>query len=300
MGLGGNQCSEFSRSRSAKNRWPGLAIIFRKGSDLKIDYTVFTKPWPTKSLDELGKFVAGLGFQGVELPVRPGFQVEPGRVATGLAEAAKILGDHGVKIGTVAGPTDEATIAACGGAGVPIIRVCVRLDPKKGYMAEEARIKTEYEALVPTLEKHGVAIGIQNHCDNNVNHAMGIRHLIEGFEPKHFCAVLDQAHCGLNGEPPEYAIDIVWSHLKVLNLKSSFWVRSNGPDASEAEWKKYWTTGRHGMAYWTRVVRELKKRDYSGDICLTAEYTDDDRVDDLIAEDIAYAKHLFDTVAIDG
>jgi len=261
---------------------------------LDIAYTVFTKPWPKKTLPELGKFVKDLGFDGVELPVRPNFQVVPDNVAKGLPEAAKVLGDCGVKIGTVAGPTDEPTIAACAEAGVPIIRICQRVDHKVGYMAEEARIQKEYDALIPLLEQYGVAVGVQNHTDFNVNHAMGIRHLIEKYDPKHICAVLDQAHCGLNGEPPEYAIDIVWSHLKVMNLKSSYWVRSNGPEAECAEWKKHWTTGRHWMAYWPRVVAELKKRNYSGDICLTSEYTDEERVDELIAEDIVYAKSLFD------
>jgi len=87
----------------------------------------------------------------------------------------------------------------------------------------------------------------------------------------------------------------VWSHLRVANLKSAYWERSNGQD-EEAEWKKVWTTAKHGMAYWTRTVRELKKRNYSGDICLTAEYSDPDKVDANIAEDIVYAKYLFDTV----
>ena len=57
-------------------------------------------------------------------------------------------------------------------------------------------------------------------------------------------------------------------------------------------------TARHGLGYWTRTVRELKKRNYAGDVCLTAEYSDQDRIDELIAEDIAYAKHLFDTVEV--
>ena len=39
-------------------------------------FTVFTKPW-RMPIGELGAFVGGLGFSGVELPVRPGFQVEP-------------------------------------------------------------------------------------------------------------------------------------------------------------------------------------------------------------------------------
>ena len=261
---------------------------------LKIDYTVFTKPWRDKSLGELGKFVKDLGFSGVELPVRPGFQVEPDNVERDPPEAARILREEGVKIGTLAGPTDEKTIAACEAAGVPIIRICVNLDAQIGYMKEEARVQEQFDAVVPVLDRHGVAIGVQNHCGFQVNNAMGILHMIEKYDPKHICAVLDQAHCGLNGEPPEYAIDIVWKYLRVMNLKSAYWQRTNGPEGDSATWKNYWTTGRHGLAYWPRVAAELKKRDFSGDLCLTAEYSDQTSVDRLIAEDIAYARSLFD------
>ena len=264
---------------------------------MDIAYTVFTKPWPHLPLAELAAMVKQLGFDGVELPVRPGFQVEPDTVAGGLPQAARIMADHGVKIGTVAGPTDEATIAACAEAGVPIIRVCLRVDPAKGYLAEEARLRRELEASVPILERHGVAIGVQNHCGFQINNAMGIRHLIEEFSPAQVCAVLDQAHCGLNGEPPEYAIDIVWSHLRVMNLKSAFWQRSNGPEAGEAEWRPYWTSGRHGLAYWARVAAELRRRDFSGDICLTAEYSEPSLLDQLVRDDIGYARELFDPAA---
>ncbi len=261
---------------------------------LNIDYTVFTKPWREKSLPELGQHVRDLGFSGVELPVRPGFQVEPENVGKDLPEAARILREEGVKIGTLAGPTDEKTIAACADAGVPIIRICVKLDAVAGYINEEARVQTEFDAIVPILDRHGVAIGVQNHCGFQVNNAMGILHMIENYDPRHFCAVLDQAHCGLNGEPPEYAIDIVWKYLRVMNLKSAYWQRTNGPDAESATWKNYWTTGRHGLAYWPRVADELKRRKFSGDICLTAEYSDHDSVNRLIAEDIAFARSLFD------
>jgi sugar phosphate isomerase/epimerase len=262
---------------------------------MSISYTVFTKPWKAKTLPELAKFVHDLGFDGVELPVRPGFQVEPESITRGLFEAAKIFADHGVRIGTLAGSTDEVTIAACAEAGVPIIRVCEKIDLGIGYLATEKKLKQGYDELIPTLDQYGVAIGVQNHADMNVNNAMGLLHLIEDYDPKHICAVLDQAHNGLNGEPPELAIDIVWSHLKVANLKSAYWERANAMD-EEAEWKKVWTTGKHGMAYWTRTIRELKKRNYSGDICLTAEYSNPDNVDANIAEDIIYAKHLFETV----
>ena len=259
-------------------------------SGSRIEFSVFTKPWKMP-LPELGKLVSGLGFDGIELPVRPGYQVEPEHVAD-LPEAAKRLADFGVKILSISGPRDERTIAACAEAGVPINRICVGIG-EGGYLASEARTQKQFDALVPALEKHGVAIGVQNHCARCVTSAIGLRHLIEKYDPKHIGAVWDPAHCALDGEDPELAADILWSHLCMVNLKNAYWVRKTGTEAETVEWSIHWTSGRQGLAPWPRVVAELKQREYSGTVCICAEYSDHDAVERLAAEDLAYAKSLF-------
>ena len=231
-------------------------------------FTVFTKPWPEMSLPELADFVKGLGFGGVELPLRPGYQVTPDTISDGLPEAARVLGDRGIRIGSVAGPTDEKTIAACGEAGVPIIRICVGIDMEIGYMATEEKLRREYDALVPILDKHDVSIGVQNHCGAMVGSAVGIMHLIEKYDPKHMSAVLDPAHSAVDGEPEAMGLDIVWSHLSLINFKAAFRMRTNGPEDPEAKWKVHWTTGRHSGFSWSLMVNLLKGRGYTKDICL--------------------------------
>ena len=66
-------------------------------------------------MPELAQHIAALalGFDGVELPVRPSYPVTPDNVDTELLEAVRILADHGLKIASIAGPTDEKTLAAC-------------------------------------------------------------------------------------------------------------------------------------------------------------------------------------------
>lgn len=267
-----------------------LGRLWRKTVGGKIAYTVFTKPWKM-ALPELGVFVKKLGLDGIELPVRPGYQVEPERVEKDLPRAAAILADCGVRIGSIAGPTDERTIAACAEARVPIIRICVTVNGN--YFQVETNVQRDFDRMVPLLEKHRVAIGVQNHCGMDVCNAMEVHHLIEKYSPRHVCAVWDPAHCSLHGEEPEMAADILWSHLRLVNLKNVFRRRVNGPEAETAEWKLYWTTARHGFASWSRVAAILKERGYEGDICLTAEYTEAHAVDRLIAEDIAFVKSLF-------
>lgn len=258
-----------------------------------VRYSVFTKPWRELPIPRLATMVRRWGFDGVELPVRPGYQTPPEQVGQALPLAARQFAAEGLTIYSVAGPADEATIAACAEAGVSTIRVMAPVREGEGYLAAEARLQREYDALLPLLERYGVALGVQNHCDRFVANALGLMRLIGRYDPAQIYAVWDAAHEALNGGLPEYALDVAWSHLRMVNLKNAFWQRVNGPEAECAQWRHYWTSGRHGLACWPRVVAELKRRGYGGVICLTAEYSDESLVESLIAQDLAYARALF-------
>lgn len=257
-----------------------------------ITFTVFTKPWKDP-LPALAALVGRLGFDGVELPVRPGYQVMPEHVATGLSQAVHIFADQGLTITSIAGPTDETTLASCAELKIPLIRVCLDIPSDVSYLAYEAHLQRKFDTLVPLLEKYGVMLGIQNHSGRYVANAMGLRHLIEKYDRRYIGAVLDPSHCALNGEIPALALDIIWSHLCMVNLKNVCWQRTNGPEAEVATYERYWTSGRQGLVPWRVVAEELKLRNYHGSVCLTAEYSDTASVDRLIAEDITYAKSLF-------
>jgi len=254
--------------------------------------SVFTKAWRTMPLPELARFVRHLGFDGVELPVRPGFQVPPERALTDLPLAVKQFAEEGLTIYSIAAPVEEATIAACAEAGVPILRTMAQILEGETYLQAEERLRRTYDATLPLLEKYGVTLGIQNHCDRFVANAVGLMRLIGGYDPRYIAAVWDAGHEAVNGGLPEYALDVVWSHLCMVNFKNAFWLRTNGPEAPQAEWRHYWTLGRHGLSPWPRIVADLKRRGYDKVLCLTAEYTDEARVNALIAEDVAYVKAL--------
>jgi sugar phosphate isomerase/epimerase len=173
-------------------------------------FIAFTKPWKI-GLPELGRKIAALGFDGIELPVRPGYPVHPDNVTDELPRAARLLKDEfGLTIESVAGPTNTATIAACCEAGVNLIRICPAVGKNETYGQAEARLQSEWRALVPFLDEHGVAIGVQNHSDRFVPPArFGSVRLLDGFEPKHVCAVWDAAHEALNGWEPDLALDVL-------------------------------------------------------------------------------------------
>ncbi len=257
-----------------------------------VEFTVFTKPWRTQSLSALGAFVKGLGFDGIELPCAPAIRSNPPPSRTDLPKAVRTLAAEGVKITSVAGSTDEATIAACAEAGVPIIRVCLDIPPGVAYLDHEARI---WAAVRPpgahSLRRYGVTIGVQNHSGRYIANAMGLRHLLERYTPAQVGAVLDPAHCALNGEIPELALDIVWSQLRMVNLKNVYWQRTNGPEAAVAQYQRHWTSGSQGLCSWEKIAAELQRRALRRpDLPHRRVYGRSMRWISLIAQDIQFAK----------
>jgi sugar phosphate isomerase/epimerase len=257
-----------------------------------VTFSVFLKPWRTTPLPELARIVQGLGVTAVELPVRPGFAVEPEQIGRDLPEAIRIFADHGLAITSVATEPTPAAIAACGELSIPLIRVMAPIGPE-GYMAATARLRGEYERLAPRLADARVLLGVQNHSGAYVAHAMGLRQLLDGFDPQVIGAVWDAAHNALSGEDPAHAIDIIWPQLAMVNLKNAFWRRISGPEAADVTWRPYWTSGRQGLASWPRVAQLLRQRGYAGVVCLPAEYSDEADVARLIAGDVAYAQSLW-------
>jgi sugar phosphate isomerase/epimerase len=262
-------------------------------AESRLVFSVFTKPWKDLPPGDLGAFVKGLGFDAIEFPLRPGYQVEPPDAERGLPALTRSMAECGLRVASIAGPTDERTFAACAAAGIPVIRVMFQIRDEP-YMEAELRIRRHLDTLVPFCERYGVTVGIQNHSEDFVANAMGVRRLVDGHDPRHIAAIWDAAHNALSGEEPELGLDIVWSHLCMVNLKNAFWRRVNGPEAVVAQWEHYYTSGRQGIASWPRIAGVLVKRGYHGVICLTAEYSAEDQVDRLTCEDLVFARSLFE------
>ena len=261
------------------------------------ELAVFTKPWKSLSLTELAAHVRSLGFDLIELPVRPGFQVEPANIEKDLPTAVNLLREHGIRVLNVTAdmPLDsERLYSACAAAGVGMNRVMF-WQRDLDYWAAEAEARRQLDAALPFCEQYVLQIGIQNHSGRFVPvNEMGMYHLVKEYDPRFVAAVWDPAHNALEGMDSDAALDILAPHLCVVNLKNAYWRRVSGPEAAVAEWKIYWTSGAQGRASWSQVIAKLKAIGYGGPICFSAEYSDEERVNDLIVQDLALARGLLD------
>jgi sugar phosphate isomerase/epimerase len=255
-------------------------------------FAVFTKPWPQDSVEELADRVLDLGFDGAEIPVRPGFQVAPENAEKQLPELVDQFAARQLSVVSIASTLQEPVFAACAAAGVTVIRVMAPI--KRGsYVESEAALRRQLAAAVPLCERYGVRVGVQQHYGDHVTDAIGLRSLLDGLDARWVGAIWDAAHDALAGVAPENGLDVVWDRLVMVNLKNAFYIRTNGPEAESAQWSRYFTSGPQGLASWPRVAAELLRREYRGAVCLTAEYTDEESVDLLCRQDLAFAKGLF-------
>jgi sugar phosphate isomerase/epimerase len=259
------------------------------------ELAIFVKPWKSMDLPELSDHIKSLGFDLIELPVRHGFPCQPDAIEKDLPKAVKMLADAGIRVlnVTVALPlADERLYAACAEAGVTMNRVMFSRGDKT-YWDAEADARRKLDAAMPFCEQYNIQIGVQNHYGNSLPvNAMGLYNLMKDYDPKYVGAIWDPAHNALEGMEPEPALDIVASHLCVVNLKNAYWKRFSGPEADVAKWKVYWTSGKQGRASWERVISKIKAMNYTGPICFSAEYSHEDEVDNLIVKDLAFAKHF--------
>ena len=260
----------------------------------KNKFTVFTKPWKDCKLEELGELVKGMGFDGVEYPLRDGYQVQPSEGAKGIKRLVDVLGAFGLSVESIAGEFGEELFAGCGENGVKIIRICQSFDRKLGFWENIDQIKRKYDAVLPYCEKYSVTVGVQMHCSEHygafISSSAETYILLKDYNPKHIAAVWDSGHNGLAGTEPRYGIDTVWDMLCMVNFKAAYW-KLRGD--SETVWDAYWTTGKNACGNWAEAVAHLKQRGYSGVVCMPAEYSGEQNVEDYLREDLAYFKGLF-------
>jgi sugar phosphate isomerase/epimerase len=187
---------------------------------------------------------------------------------------------------------DERLFAGCGEAGIPIIRICQSLERGVGFHDNIDSIRRIYDAVLPYCEKDGVTLGVQKHFGHAISNAAETYILLKDYDPRYIAAVWDSGHNGLAGGDERLSLDTVWDMLCMVNFKAAYWRRVNGPE-QEARWDTYWTTALHGQGSWKEAVNYLKERDYSGIVCLPAEYSDEPNVEAYAREDLKYIKSLF-------
>lgn len=253
-------------------------------------WAVFTKPWPRLSLDDLGALVARMGFNGIEFPLRPGFQVDLDNLKASFSELVTAMTDCGVTVASVASATTPEVFEVCAEHHVPLIRIMVNVS-EAGYVETGDLIRRQLDELVPWVERTGVRVGIQPHYNAFIADSSELAFLLKDYDPSAIVAIWDAAHDGLAGKNPRNGLTLLRDRLAMANFKNAYYTAAESEGGSR--WRPAFVSGPEGLCSWSEAVAYLLDTKYSGPICMPAEYTDDSNLVEKVSRDLGYLRDLF-------
>lgn len=268
----------------------------QRTSDVSTEQTwaVFTKPWRSHSPAALAELVARMGFNAVEFPLRPGYQVDLDDLETSLADVAGVFADHGLRIASVATEPDERRLAACAVNGIDLVRIMAPIDPA-GFVASKDVIHRRLDALAPLASKHEVRIGVQPHHDCYIADSSELAVLLADYDPGVITAIWDAAHDGLACKRPVNALELLWDRLSMVNFKNALQRPGDRRVDGAVDWDIVFVEGPDGQCSWPEAAHYLRDHSYTGPICLPAEYTDETDLETKVTADLAYLRSLIES-----
>ncbi|HEY0967695.1 MAG TPA: TIM barrel protein [Opitutaceae bacterium] len=187
--------------------FPALRGQSAPASAQKNPVILFSKHANWLTAEELGPYLRDLGFDGVELAVRPGGHVLPAEAARRLPAAVKAITSAGLSVpNMVSGITDaddltETVLRAAADSGIKHYRLAYYdFDPALGVIKSLDKIRARVEKLAKLNEKIGIHGAWQNHDGVRPGASIWeIWYAIKDLDPRWMGVQFDPRHATVEG-----------------------------------------------------------------------------------------------------
>ncbi len=226
---------------------------------------------------ELGDIVKQMGFDGVDLTVRPGGHVEPKLANVDLVRAVEVMQGEGLTVPVITTalttPMDRTVgpvIALAGMAHVPLFR--------PGYwpygntpniLARVAEAQRDFAALVSIGRQYQIGGAFHNSTGDNVGSAVwDVQRVIEPLDPAWAGFYFDP--CGATAEGGvsgwEIALRLALPRIKAVTIQDFTWEKKDG------RWQMMKCPLGQGMVDFPKFFRTLAQANYSGPVTVEVGY----------------------------
>ena len=254
-----------------------------------------SKMFSELSVGQLGEKAIELGYDGIDICVRPGHPVHPGNASDALPEAVKTWEAQGLTCPLATAPTTmidpgspevEGFYAACAEAGVPRLKIGFgRFGEGDDYWKVLDSARASLRGFVKYSEKYGVQTCYQIHSGPCIgSNSAGLMHLIKGFNPDHVGAYPDFGHLMLDGEDIDMALAMIRNHLSIVGIKDALYAPQ--PAGRVPPYTPTWVELGAGCVNWRRSLRALRRIGFEGALTVHTEY----RFDEAIIRQVGYAE----------
>ncbi len=239
------------------------------------NYCIFSKHLPDLGWADLAAATIDMGFDGIDLTVRPKGHVLPERVTEDLPRALAAIRAKGSTISMITTevtsadqPTARTIFAAAGKAGIGLIKVGYWKYALKDVRAEVAAMGRDLAGLATLAKQHGVAIGVHNHQGNLGAALWEIAPHIDPLDPAAIGYYFDPRHAFAEGGGVGWkaATLLTAPRTKMIAVKDMFWEK--GPKG----WAVQSCPMGEGMVDWSWFATALARSAFAGPISVHLEY----------------------------
>jgi sugar phosphate isomerase/epimerase len=241
--------------------------------------TLFSKHLGWMGYEELADTVAELGFDGVDLTVRPGGHVNPERVDEELPRAVEILRSAGLKVPQITTRILTRETPHC----EDILRVASALDIqyfRYGYFKYDqdqplteqlAPLRDQLKDLAGMCAHYGIQGGYHNHSGwGNVGSAIwDLNWILDGVAPEWLGSNLDLGHIFAEGSRGAWWVNyqLIKPRIKMSAVKDFAWV----PDPDGGFDSTFPPLG-EGLVRFTDILALMKEDGFAGPFSIHQEY----------------------------
>ncbi len=269
----------------------GAPAMAAAGKD-RFKIIAFSKPFQTLNFEQTADYVAEVGWDGIECPVRAKGQVEPARVEEDLPKFVEIMKKRGKEIVTMTTdvkevtPLNEKVLRTAAKLGIKKYRLGVwRYVKNKSIPDQLAEIQPKLRELAALNKDIGIQAGFQNHsgADYVGSPLWDIYILIKDLDPQYMSVHFDIGHATIEGglSWPVQA-RLMQPFYGAVYVKDFVW------DATPTGGKMRWMPLGQGFVR-KSFIDDLKKSAYTGPISQHHEYFKSDDPKENLA---AYRKDL--------
>ena len=261
---------------------------------MRMEIVLNSKFFSRLSVAELGDKARALGFDGIDINVRPGHPVNPENAETALPQAVGVWREQGLTCPMATTPISwispdapevEPLYRGCAAAGVSRVKLgFFAFNPGEDYWSLVDAGRRALERFARIGRKHGVQTVYQLHSGPVLgSNCAGMMHLLRDLDPQWIGAYPDLGHMILDGEDYDMGLAMVRDYLSIIGIKDAF--HAPQPEGSEPPYLPRFVKLGSGAVNWRRALGALKDLGYDGPFAVHTEY----EFDESIIRQVGYA-----------
>ena len=248
------------------------------------------------SIEQLGEKAIELGYDGIDICIRPGHPIQMDNAAKLLPQAMRIWEKQGLTCPLATATVDlnrptqqaEDLYAACAEAAIPRLKIGFwqyKADDDYWRAVESAR--TDLAGFVRFSKQYQIQTCYQIHSGSCLgSNCAGLMHLIKGFDPQYVGAYPDLGHLVLDGEDWDMGFSMIKDYISVVGIKDVLYLRQ--PEGQMPSYIPCFVKVGEGCVNWHRSLRKLCRHDFDGPLTVHTEYKFDESIIRQVGyEDIA-------------